>query len=578
VQEAGGTVVVSVPRLPKNFNPSTPQGANQITAAVMEQVWPQAFVTDSQSALTTEPGFLEDAEVESLSPFTVVYTLNPKAVWSDGTPIGVADFVYNWQQQLRWAPDLGESGLAAGYEAISSITSSNGGSAIAVEFSHPYTEWESLFSDLVPAHIGERYGWAAAFEGFNPARVVSGGPFEVTSYTPGVRLVLSRNPHYWFTPAGVAHIILEVEPSADALSDLETGRVEIAQTAPGPAVGEAVASAAHDGLALTASTVELPTLWQLCFNTTYATVDSVAFRTGIEHSLYLGEIAADSVGLDDAAALPYGNQLELGQASSGPASNVFGSGTSPAGGVTPSGAGIGYDLAAATSSFLSAGYIRGPSGTLRLAATGQRVKLSLLVPSGVAVVQQAAAVIQAQLGAVGIEVAVHFVSLGSMLGTLLPSGGYQMALAPFLLTTFPATQLPVYSASVLPAGAPPAALDSGAGLAQATAGVEPGATEAGVVTRDVFGLDDATVTSDLTGALTNLSPTDDGNLIVAAETQLWLDLPTIPLFQQPVDVVYASNVTAVSDSPTWAGVFWDAQDWVIGQSPAVVTTSVPPAS
>ena len=86
------------------------------------------------------------------------------------------------------------------------------------------------------------------------------------------------------------------------------------------------------------------------------------------------------------------------------------------------------------------------------------------------------------------------------------------------------------------------------------------------------------MTSDLTGALTNLSPTDDGNLIVAAETQLWLDLPTIPLFQQPVDVVYASNVTAVSDSPTWAGVFWDAQDWVIGQSPAVVTTSVPPAS
>ena len=33
---------------------------------------------------------------------------------------------------------------------------------------------------------------------------------------------------------------------------LKPGRVEIAQTAPGPAVGEAVASAAHDGLALTA--------------------------------------------------------------------------------------------------------------------------------------------------------------------------------------------------------------------------------------------------------------------------------------------------------------------------------------
>ena len=79
-------------------------------------------------------------------------------------------------EQLHWAPDLGESGLAAGYEAISSITSSNGGSGDRSAVLPPYTEWESLFSDLVPAHIGERYGWAAAFEGFDPARVVSGGP------------------------------------------------------------------------------------------------------------------------------------------------------------------------------------------------------------------------------------------------------------------------------------------------------------------------------------------------------------------------------------------------------------------
>ena len=569
---------MAVPRLPTNFNPWTPEGANPVTAEVMEQVWPQAFVTDSQGALTTEPGFLEDAEVESLSPFTVVYTLNPSAVWSDGKPIGVADFVYNWQQQLRWAPDLPESGLAAGYEAISSITSSNGGSTVTVAFSHPYTEWESLFSDLVPAHVAEHYGWAAPFDGFHPGRLVSGGPFEITSYTPGVKLVLSRNPHYWFTPASVAHIVLEVEPSADVLSDVETGRVDIAETPAGPAVGEAVAQAAQAGILLTASTVELPTLWQLCFNTTAPTVDTTAFRAGIEHSLYLDEITADSAGLEDSSILPYGNQLVLGQAtSSGPATNVFGSGTTPSGGSASASAGVGYDVAAAEASFSSAGYVRAQSGALRLAATGQAVKLSLLVPAGVAAVQQAADVIQAELGAVGIDVVLHVVSLDSMLGSLLPLGEYQMALAPFLLTTFPASELPVYSGSVLPSGAPPPAIDNGAERAT-TAGEEPGATEAGVVTRDVFGLNDPTVTSDLTQALTNLNPTDDESLIVAAETRLWLDLPTIPLFQQPVDVVSASDISSVSDSPTWAGVFWDAQDWLIQSSPAVVPSSASSAS
>lgn len=578
--------MVAVPSLPTNFNPSSPQGANQITAEVMQQVWPQAFVTDSQLATTADAGFLEDAEVQGLSPFTVVYSLNPKAVWSDGTPIGLADFIYNWREQLRFAPDLPNAGLAAGYDAISSITSSNGGSTISVKFSHPFTEWESLFSDLVPAQIGERYGWVAAFQGFNPARVVSGGPFEITSYSPGHELVLSRNPHYWFTPAGVAHVVLEVEPNSTLLGALEAGRVGIAQLTAGPGVDGALASAARAGLALTKLTVEVPTLWQLCFNVTDPTVASTALRDGIEYSLDLDEITSDSVALDDASAEPYGSRLSLGLGSqNGPGSNGLGSGPSSGGSSQSSGAGYtslgigGYDLAAALSSFRTAGYVRDALGVLRSLSTGQPVALSLLVPVGIPAVERAAAVIQAELAAVGIAVSVHFTSLASMLDAALPSGTYQMALAPFLLTTFPADEVPVYTGSVLPPVPPPlpspvsrgraAALSGAVHSGNATAGSEPGAAAAGVVTRDVFGLNDPTLTNDLAQALTNLNPQADQNFVNAAEARLWLDLPTIPLFQQPVDVVHDSAVRAVSDSPTWAGIFWDAQDWMIQQSPRV---------
>jgi ABC-type transport system substrate-binding protein len=208
-----------------------------------------------------------------------------------------------------------------------------------------------------------------------------------------------------------------------------------------------------------------------------------------------------------------------------------------------------------------------------------------LVPAGIADLQQAADVIQAELSAVGIEVVLQGTSLPSMLRTTLPSGAYQMALAPFLLTTFPAAQVPVYSGSVLPSGSPPplsrgalTPLGTGPSSGDATVGVEPGASAAGVVTRDVFGLDDPTVTTDVQQALTNLNPTDDQKLILAAEARLWLDLPTIPLFQQPAAVVYASDIGSVSESPTWAGVFWDAQDWVIQKSSAVVPTSSVPSS
>ncbi len=576
VYDPAGTVIVAVPNLPTNFNPSAPQGANRITAEVMEQVWPQTFVTDGQLAATTEPGFLEDAEVEGVAPFKVVYTLNPKAVWSDGTHIGLADFVYNWHEQLQWAHDLPDSGLAAGYEAISSITSSNGGSTIAVTFSHPFTEWESLFSDLVPAHIAERYGWVSAFEGFNPARVISGGPFVISSYTPGVQLVLSRNPHYWFTPARVAHVILEVEPASKALSQVEVGLAEIAEVPASGAVDAAVANAARSGLALTKSTVEVPTLWQLCFNMADGDLASQAFRTGIERSLSLDEIVSDSVGLSDASIAPYGSRLALGLGSqSGPGSNGLGT-TSSGGGSSPAIAGKGaigtYDYAAAVASFQSAGFVLGSAGVLRRASTGQPVTLALLVPTGEPLVQRAADVIQAELAAVGIDVELHETSLAALLGKKLPSGDYQMALAPFLLTAFPEVEVPVYGSSVLPSLSSPVAP---AGVSGAE-GSEPGAVEAGVVTRDVFGLNDPTIASDLEQAATNLNPTDDQNLIAAADARLWIDLPTLPLFQEPFDVVHQTDVRSVSASPTWAGVFWDAQDWALQSSPPVVPTSVPP--
>jgi peptide/nickel transport system substrate-binding protein len=593
----GGRVVVAVPSLPSNFNPSTPAGGNRITAEVMEQVWPQTFVTDNELAISAEAGFVEEAEVESISPFTVVYTLNPKAVWSDGVPIGVKDFIYNWREQLQWASQLPDAGLLAGYQAISTITSPDGGSIVVVKFSHPFTEWESLFSNLVPAHIGERYGWVDAFEGFDPGKIVSGGPFEITSFVPGVSLVLSRNPHYWFTPARLSQIVLEVQPAAQTLSSLQVGEVNIAQVPDSPDIAKVVADAGQGGIALTEATAELPTLWQLCFNTTAPLLDSHEFRIGIADSLDLAEVTDDSVGLVDVPAAPYESRLILG---AGPqsGSGSSGSGTASSGG-SGSGTRIGeYDPPAALSSFRAAGLLPGPNGALSVGGTGAHVTLSLLVPSGNIAVAQAASVVQAELNEIGIRVILRQVSLDTMLATTLPMGEYQMALAPFRLTAFAASQTPVYSGSVLPA-LPPlasrdravllpreirAALSIGAGLSPlaaagtsitGAAGVEPGAVTAGAVTRNVFGLDDPSVETDLSDALTNLNSTDDVTLITAADNELSIDVPTIPLFQVPVDVVHSSDIRAVSESPTWAGVFWDAQAWVIQKSPPIVPASIP---
>ena len=42
---------------------------------------------------------LTSATEVSSSPQTVVYHINPLAVWSNGVPITYRDFVYNWEAQ-----------------------------------------------------------------------------------------------------------------------------------------------------------------------------------------------------------------------------------------------------------------------------------------------------------------------------------------------------------------------------------------------------------------------------------------------------------------------------------------------
>jgi peptide/nickel transport system substrate-binding protein len=230
---------------------------------VMEQVWPQAFVIDPEYLANTT-GFIDSAEVVGLSPMTVSYVVDPKATWSDGYPIGAADFEYNWQQQLRTSPLLASVGLLAGYRDIKSISGSNGGKTVTVVFKSPYSDWEGLFANLIPAHVAQRAGWVSAFAGFRRSKVISGGPFIVSSMEPGKRLVLTRNARYWGTPAHLQSIVFLVERSDRAsLAGLQNGSVSIAEVTPSPQVDGAIARDQAPGSGLSVTTTPSPVLWKL---------------------------------------------------------------------------------------------------------------------------------------------------------------------------------------------------------------------------------------------------------------------------------------------------------------------------
>ena len=135
---------------------------------------PNVVSGSGQAAANSE--LIVSAEPVDISPQTIIYTLNPKAVWSDGVPITAADFKYAWEQQrgdpVTSSPDVAS---IAGYRDISSVTGSNGGHTVTVKFKTTFADWQMLFANLVPAHVMEKVGWNPACTTVDPAIDLSGG-------------------------------------------------------------------------------------------------------------------------------------------------------------------------------------------------------------------------------------------------------------------------------------------------------------------------------------------------------------------------------------------------------------------
>ena len=96
---SGGTATVALDENLAGFNINTSASDEFVLQEIMNMVWPQAFIVNNKLQPVLNTQLLESADVTSTNPQTVVYKINPKAVWSDGTPITADDFIYNWQAQ-----------------------------------------------------------------------------------------------------------------------------------------------------------------------------------------------------------------------------------------------------------------------------------------------------------------------------------------------------------------------------------------------------------------------------------------------------------------------------------------------
>lgn len=189
------TVTVSVPGNFTGcgyFDTST----SALTRAVLDLIRPSAFVSNVAGIPVGASGPIGQAELTSLTPQTVQYTVNPGFAWSNGQPF-TADDLEAWFAKVRSIP----SARTDGYRDIASFTESADKSTVTAIFKTPFADWNTLFRDIDFRGVPLRCSFASFVD--RPSL----GPYEVLSVSRNA-MTLVANPR-WTGPApGFTYVIL----------------------------------------------------------------------------------------------------------------------------------------------------------------------------------------------------------------------------------------------------------------------------------------------------------------------------------------------------------------------------------
>ncbi len=191
----GGNLRWPIESFPANFNIFEVDGNESGTNDLMLSTLPPVFHFDGAGKATLDKDVVDKAEVTSQSPQVVEYHLNPKAVWSDGTPMTYKDFqgMFN---ALNGKNKAYKAASTSGYDQVGSVERGATDQDVKVTFAKVYPEWQSLFDDLIPTTL------TATPEAFNSAWIngptVSGGPFIIDKIDKTAKTItVKRNDKWW---------------------------------------------------------------------------------------------------------------------------------------------------------------------------------------------------------------------------------------------------------------------------------------------------------------------------------------------------------------------------------------------
>jgi peptide/nickel transport system substrate-binding protein len=225
----GGVARIGVLESPRTLNPVAAGGTSPSSTMIQQATLPGAYVYDPVTwrtipDLVVRIPTLDDGDVVlDRDRQSVTWTIDPKASWSDGTPVSGNDFAFT----LRATLGITECGPLAGSTSAFGIEIADvEAKTITVEMPGPTLFYESMFSAIIPAHAttetdvctDDGVGWPSA------------GPFLAGGMTAD-ETVIVRNDDHWRTPPSMAAArFFAYESEAALVAAYESDEIDLVVT------------------------------------------------------------------------------------------------------------------------------------------------------------------------------------------------------------------------------------------------------------------------------------------------------------------------------------------------------------
>jgi len=411
----GGTVRWAVDQFSTQWNYNHVNGPNSATAQVLYGVMPYTFIADKTAKTSPNPDYVTSAKAEQSGGKQIVtIDINPKAKWSDGTPITEKDFETQWNA-LKDPGAKYQISSSTGYDLIESIKPGKDEREVVATFKQTFADWMSLWSPLYPAKYQD------SPDHFNKGYLnkipVTGGPFKIEKIDKSAKTVsMVPDPNWWGAKPKLDRIITRSLEGDASVNAFVNGEVDVNLLPNDPASYKRAKSAKNGVIRVAGG----PDFRHFTINGTSPNLKDLNVRKALAMSINRNAInKADLTGLPWPARTMDNHFFVNTQA--GYKSNAGEIGT--------------YNPEKAKQLLDAAGWKQGSGGFRQKG--GKTLELRFVIPTGVPASKQEGELTQAMLKDVGIKIDVRAVPSDDFFDKYVTPGNFDITPFSWLGTPFP---------------------------------------------------------------------------------------------------------------------------------------------